>query len=113
MIHPSAASHPVRRHRVGWRALEQIAIDQHRGNRHPPPLLPPCSTRLPAPVSPAPVGGDGPAALSSPLLVRGPLLLVQRDFLGEGVPHRHQPHFQVGLLLLLSPPLAGQLCIPL
>jgi hypothetical protein len=41
----SSASHPVRCHRVAGRFQEQMAVDQHRRNRHPPPLLPPWTTK--------------------------------------------------------------------
>ena len=33
-----SAPHPVGRHRVGGRPHEQVAVDQHRGDGHPPPL---------------------------------------------------------------------------
>jgi hypothetical protein len=33
-----SAPHPVGHHRVGGRAQEQVAVGQHRGDRHPPPL---------------------------------------------------------------------------
>src|SRR5262249_46373396 len=50
---PTARSttHPVGRQRVGRRSHEQVVVHQHRGDRHPPPLLLPRTARLPAPVA--------------------------------------------------------------
>src|ERR1700730_1337994 len=102
----------ISRLRVARHSQEQVGIHQDRWDGDAFPLLPPRTARLPAPVPTPPMRANRPAA--SPVARRTDLasfMLVQRDLLSKGIPHRHQPHFQVGLRDF-PPPLAGELRIP-
>jgi hypothetical protein len=47
--------HPIRRHRVGGRSYEQMPVHQYRRYSHPPPLRPPLTAHLGAPMSTTPM----------------------------------------------------------
>src|SRR5262245_15985385 len=91
------APHPVGGHRVGGRPHEQVSVHQHRGDGHPPPLRPPRTTNLRAPMTPPPMGRNRPTAWPvSPRTDLARLPPVEHDLLGEAIAHRGRLDLHLG-----------------